>query len=179
MERFEFWFNRAFWLWDLWNQSISSRLRQNFSEIGCYTPITHQTTSFGIVKSHFRKSLQKMACYDRVMAVLIMTTSTAIFTFHARTIVGRYMQYDVTEVGISVRNTSLLMPVVLLQFETQRSLANGTDFKRMTFRAQLDDEFIPDWASPVKVPVSLCNISFYWQLSCITWLLKFISIEAL
>lgn len=89
---------------------------------------------------------------DCLMFAIVLLVATTLFIFHSLTILSRYWGNSVTETVHSVRNSSLILPVVHMQFETQRQspVPNETVFQTMHFKAQLDDRELPFWASPVK-----------------------------
>lgn len=96
--------------------------------------------------------LRQLFAHDHMVLFTVMLLATGLFVFHASTILSRYLAYSVSESVYTVRNRSLVMPVVHMQLESQRGIPipNDTVFHNMTFRAVLDDQIVPDWASPIK-----------------------------
>lgn len=90
--------------------------------------------------------------FNRTTLCVVMICATGIFVWHSSTILGRYLVNSVSESVFSVRNVSLILPVVNMQLERQRRapIPNDTVLHRMGFRALIDDKKVPDWASPVR-----------------------------
>lgn len=104
---------------------------------------------------------------DCLTFVTVLIIATTLFVFHSSTILARYWGNSVTETVSSVRNLSLILPVVHMQFETQRKspVPNGTVFQAMSFKAQLDEQELPFWASPVMHNESRSDLTDGWYHS--------------
>src|SRR5271170_3326095 len=94
----------------------------------------------------------------------VMLSATCIFFYHSSTILDRFLDNSVAETVYSVRNMSLIMPVVHMQLERQRKLpvSNNTVLPRMGFKAFIDDKEVPRWASPVKHDRTLSPTMEVW-----------------
>lgn len=92
----------------------------------------------------------------RIAIAVFIFAATVLFIFYAYVTIVAYLHNSVTVTINEIRTESLVLPVVKLQLETQRSFDEADSvLNRMAFAASIDIDAVPFWASPVNhIPFS-------------------------